>query len=330
MRWLLGVSLGILVCVALVLVVFDWQAGRREVGVAFEIAPATGGIVEAADVAIFVQEMGPANGLAVLFVHGTGAWSETWRQSMTTLAQPGFRVIAIDLPPFGFSQRPATPRYGKLEQGKRIVGVLDALKIQRAILVGHSFGGGPTMEAAFIAPQRMRGLVLVDVALSINENGGDQPTTPLLLEKFLATPLLRDSVVATFLTNPLFTRRLLQLFIDNAAHATDDWVRIYREPLAVRDSTRAIGTWLPELLASSAASISENPAAYKALTMPVKIICGGRDTITPLAQGQLLARIAPGAELTVMPEVGHIPQIEDTKRFNDILLKLVSGFGTGP
>src|SRR5262245_53015141 len=160
LRWFIYAATAIVVLVALTLGFFRWEAGQREVMDARDAAPRGGRHVAAADVAMFVQEAGPADGQPVVFVHGTGAWSETWRETMTVLAGAGYRAIAIDLPPFGYSQRPGQPAYDKQTQGRRIVGALEALGIPRVIMVGHSFGGGPTVEAAFLAPERVRGLVL--------------------------------------------------------------------------------------------------------------------------------------------------------------------------
>src|SRR5690349_15731868 len=61
-------------------------AARRERDVAADAAPATGRFLVGADVRMFVQEAGPADGPLVLLVHGTGAWSETWRATLTALA----------------------------------------------------------------------------------------------------------------------------------------------------------------------------------------------------------------------------------------------------
>ena len=106
--------------------------------------------------------------------------------------------------------------------------------------------------------------------------------------------------------------------------ATEDWVRLYQRPLVVADTTPAVGAWLPALLAPTAVAASERPASYQGLKVPVFIIWGERDTITPLDQGQRLARLAPHAELAVMRNVGHIPQIEDPAGFNELLLKAVA------
>ena len=134
--------------VAAILAFFRLQAHERETHEAANIAPPTGRFVKAADVEIFVQEAGPPDGPAVLFVHGTGAWSETWREAMAAVA--GARDSARSRSTCrrsGSRGRPANGAYAPADQGRRIIGVLDALQIPRAVLVGHSFGGGPTMEA---------------------------------------------------------------------------------------------------------------------------------------------------------------------------------------
>ena len=326
-------TLLLLLCftVASVLLWFGWQAGQRETQAAADLSPNTGHYLKVPDsnvkvesLNIFVQEMGPTDGPAVLMVHGTGAWSGTWRPTMQVLAAAGFHAIAIDLPPFGFSQRPSIADYEKSTQGSRIVGVLDALKIDRVFLIGHSFGGGPTMEAALQIPPRVRGIVLIDAALSV-ETANDNLTaheSPHGIQAFvLGTPFMRDRVVATFLTNPLFTHRLLTLFIDNPERATDDWVALYRQPLDATGATRAISKWLPELLAPARVAASEKPSTYRTLQFPLRLIWGGRDSITPLAQAQALVGLAPNAQLHVMPGIGHIPQIEDGAAFNNLLVE---------
>jgi pimeloyl-ACP methyl ester carboxylesterase len=315
---------------AVVLAVFRFEATLRETHEAAEVAPRGGRYVKAADVNVFIQEAGPRTGTVVLLIHGTGAWSETWRESMLTLADAGFRAVALDLPPFGLSARPVTPRYGKADQARRIVGVLDALDAREAILVGHSFGAGPTVEATLLAPQRVKGLVLVDAALSIGDENEAPQRPGIITRTVLGMAPVRDALVATFLTNPAFTRRLLQAFIDDPAHATDERVAIYQQPLKVRGTTRAVGEWLPELLDPQSAAASESPASYRTLPMPIVAIWGARDTITPLSQGERLVQLAPHARLVVMPDVGHIPQIENPATFQRVLRDAVRSVAEPP
>ena len=321
--WGFGLLLAI---IALTLMYFRWQASEREIRDRHDAAPPGGRFVRAGDVEVFVQEAGPATGTVVLFMHGTGAWSETWRESMTALAQAGFRAVALDLPPFGYSQRPATAQYSKGEQARRIIGVLDALDVRQAILVGHSFGAGPTVEATILAPERVKALVLVDAALSIREAHEPPKPQPTLERGFFAAKPVRDAVVATFLTNPAFTRQLLQHFMANPQAATDARVALYQQPLVVQGSTHAIGDWLPELMHAPRTSRSEDPAAYAAISVPVVAIWGAHDTITPLPQGERVVKLLPRARLELLPGVGHIPQIENPAEFNRVLVSVMNGF----
>ena len=104
---ILGLGALLLLTAAVVLGTFWWQAHARETRTRLEAAPSRGRFVQAADVEIFVQELGPSGAPVVLFVHGMGAWSELWRETLAATAAAGFRAVALDLPPFGYSQRPA-------------------------------------------------------------------------------------------------------------------------------------------------------------------------------------------------------------------------------
>jgi pimeloyl-ACP methyl ester carboxylesterase len=332
LRWLLG-GVGILFGIAAIaLTIFRWQADARETRIAAEAAPPSGRYVRAHDIDMFVQEEGPADAPAVVFIHGTGAWSETWRPTLKAVAKAGFRAIAVDLPPFGYSARPASQRYERPDQAQRIIGALDTLGLKQVILVGHSFGAGPTVEATLAAPGRIRALVLVDAALGLLDlqAAGAAPDSPGLVQHLLNMQPLRDSLVATFLTNPRFTKRLVQSFIANPALATDERTALYQQPLTVKGTTPAVGAWLPALLLPPSGARSYEIAAYQTLTMPVHIIWGALDTVTPLQQGEHIRTITPKATLAVMPDVGHIPQFEDAAQFNAVLLQFLTPLLTPP
>src|SRR5262249_51146084 len=135
---------------------------------------------------------------------------------------------------------------------------------------------------------------------------------------------LRTALAASTFGNPLFTRRLIQLFVADRNRVTPYWVDLYQQPIDVRGTSRAIGDWLPQLLAEHDASASSDPAAYSRLTMPVLLIWGETHTPTPLSLGQYLARLIPGSRLVTMPGVGHMPPIEDADAFHRILLEFLA------
>ena len=122
-----GIALAALVLLAVVVAAgFRLAAWVREKDDRATLAPASGRLVETASGAIFLQEAGPREGVPVMLFHGTAAWSELWRQTISALTAAGFRVIALDLPPFGFSDRSGT--YTRAAQAARINDVLEAAR----------------------------------------------------------------------------------------------------------------------------------------------------------------------------------------------------------
>lgn len=326
-RWLSAVLLLLVMFTAGILTTCRYQAHRRESISVVQSAPMTGHLVDAGDTNVFVQEMGPDNAPAVLFIHGTGAWSGLWEQTLRYTADAGFHVIAIDVPPFGFSEKPPHLSYSKAAQGMRIVKVLESLGISRVVLVGHSFGAGPTVEAALLHPDRVARLIIVDGALSIQLPGKSLDHTTLvsqLTHSILRIEPLRDAIVATFVTNPRFTRKLLQGLIADPTKATDKVVRILQQPMQIQGTTAAVGRWLPELVDSHTIAASQTPAEYSKLTMPVTLLWGQLDTITPIDQARRLLELMPQAELQILHNVGHIPQVEDPTAFNGAIVRSLS------
>jgi pimeloyl-ACP methyl ester carboxylesterase len=327
--WLVVAVAGCALLVAAVLFAFRLASQARETESRLDTAPPGGQFITAADVGIYVQQAGPPTGVPVLLIHGLGAWSETWRATINALAQAGYRVIAIDLPPFGFSFRPASGDYSTAAQARRILGVLDALKIESVVLIGHSFGARATVEAALAAPERVRALVLVCAALGLQDPPGESPG--LLTSVVLGTGPLRNAVVASLGTNPWFTGTFLRAFTLRHDAITEERIAIYQRPQQVTGSTEAFGNWLAQFVLADDRPASRQPPRYRALTMPALILWGEGDTVTPLAQGQHLAGILPDAKLVTMPDTGHIPQIENEGEFNRLLVEhLASRLATRP
>jgi pimeloyl-ACP methyl ester carboxylesterase len=173
----------------------------------------------------------------------------------------------------------------------------------------------------FTDPERVQGVVLVDAALGLKDQPDANGHGSLVARGFLAITPLRNAVVAMFLTNPDYTEKLLQKFVDNPAAATPALVSIYQQPLALAGSTRAIGDWLPVLLLPDHGSKSDQRVAYRALKVPARLIWGSKDRITPLAEGQDLAQLLTRSRLVTIDGVGHIPQIEDSPRFRQVLVE---------
>jgi len=152
LRWSARAFTVILLVAVVAVAAFRLAAVNRETGVREVLAPSSGRLVQTQSGGVFIQEKGPADGVPVVLFHGTAAWSELWRRTADALAAAGLRVIALDLPPFGFSDRPGT--YTREAQAARVESVLRQLGAAPAIIVGHSFGAGAATEFVMRHPQR--------------------------------------------------------------------------------------------------------------------------------------------------------------------------------
>jgi pimeloyl-ACP methyl ester carboxylesterase len=267
---------------------------------------------------MYVQEAGPASGPVVLLVHGTGAWSEIWRRTLDTLGAEGYHAVAVDMPPFGYSERPTRADYGDSAQARRILGVVTALGLEGVTLVGHSFGARPAMEAYFLEPERFSRLVLVDAALGLDTMPRAKPGLPIRVA--LAAPLLRDALVSATLTNPLFTARLLRGLVSDPAAVTSARVAMLQQPMSQERTTARYGEWLRQFLLVDERTLATDRARYRTIRVPSLVIWGSADAITPVAQGRDVAQLIPVATWIELAGVGHIPAIEATDRFDASLV----------
>jgi pimeloyl-ACP methyl ester carboxylesterase len=261
--------------------------------------------------AVAVELAGPADGPPVMIVPGTAGWSGFWRNVTRHLAARGWRVIAVDLPPFGFSERDPRARYRRQDQAARLAAVLAAEARGPAVVIGHSFGGGPATELALLAPGRVRALVLVDAALGALDPA---PGGPSLAERATAPGWISEPLVAASLTNPLATGRLMRSMLARR-DAADPWIETIRRPMRRSGTTAGYADWLPFLLAADDGAASRRSAGLARIRVPVALIWGEADTVTPIAQGEEIARLTRARALVRLPGVGHVPHIEDEPAF---------------
>jgi len=96
-------------------------------------------------------------GPAVVLLHAGIADRTMWAEHLDPLAEAGYRVVAVDLP--GFGEAPVPP--GEQAAWADVLQTMDELSIERAALVGNSFGGAVALRAAFVAPDRVSALVFI-------------------------------------------------------------------------------------------------------------------------------------------------------------------------
>ena len=255
---------------------------------------------------------GPADGVPVVLIHGTAAWSGFWSEVADHLAQRGWRVVAIDLPPFGWSGRDPNARYDRTTQAERLSAILSTLG-KPAVVVGHSFGAGAATELALRHPSQLRGLVLVDAALGELDPQSEPP-----LANVMRFGPVAQLATAAMVTNPNALEPFLRSMIARKETARR-WVPVLRQPMVREGTTSAYAAWLPNLFARQDQALSRRSANLRAVKPPVAIVWGDADTVTPLDQGRRLQHLTRARSLLILPGVGHIPHIEDPEAFRAAL-----------
>jgi pimeloyl-ACP methyl ester carboxylesterase len=295
-------------------------AAIREVGVLPARLPEEGTIVETALGPIYIEELGLADGRPLILLHGSVGWSRMWRPTQEALVAEGYRAIAFDMPPMGYSFRDPQGDYSRATQARRLVALVEAMGV-KPVIVAHSFGAGPGAEAAMLKPEAFAGLVVVSGAIGLDSHlKGGSLTWPL------GYPFVRELAVSATVTNPPAMGPLLKLFLHRKEAATPEVIQMLNRPGARAGTTAAIADWLPSLLVPSTDALSTRAEGWQTLALPVAFIWGDRDTATPLADGQRLAALA-GAPLSILKDVGHIPQIEATAEFQAALIAALSDLG---
>jgi 2-hydroxymuconate-semialdehyde hydrolase len=243
------------------------------------------------------------DGPPVLLIHGSGpgvtAWAN-WRLTMPALAKQ-FRVIAPDIVGFGETARPQAFRYAMDAWVSHVLGLLDALGIGRAHVVGNSFGGALALSLAIRAPERVGKLVLMGSA------GVPFPITEGLDAVWGYTPS-----IATM-------RALLDVFAFDRALVSDELAKLRYEASIRPGYQEAFSAMFPAPRQRWVDALASPEAAIRVLPNETLIVHGREDHVIPLASSLRLFELIPRAQLHVFGQCGHWTQIEHAERFNDLV-----------
>ena len=233
---------------------------------------------------------------ATLFlVHGLGTSSSTWLKVLPLL-KGNYRIAAIDLPGFGFSNLEIAGTYCTLEEHVEALTVFaNTVARQPFILLGHSFGGWVSALYASRHPHNVKHLVLVDTA-GVYYRG---------VEKLRASFTL-NSVQDT--------RRLLD----------DLWYRYpwYFKPFAGSIFRELRQRGMNELVGSIDATYFLVEELSK-LSMPVSIIWGREDKVILPESVDVLVKFVPHARAVFIEQCGHVPQLEKPAEFASVVQKIL-------
>jgi len=223
---------------------------------------------------------GPIAGAPVVLIHGLGGRAEDWASLAPYLAKAGFRVYMPDLVGYGRSERPEDFSYSVRDEAEQVVAFLDAVGLKQVDLGGWSMGGGIVQHVAFKHADRVRRLMLFD-SIGVYEmpTWNVQLFTPRTADELSQLDVLlmpHPPVV------PAFVARDIVRISEKRA-----WI-IHRAVDSMLTGQDATDTMLPKM------------------QMPVLLVWGALDRITPVELGEKMYRLVPQSQLDVVDGCGHL------------------------
>jgi haloalkane dehalogenase len=252
------------------------------------------------------------SGPPVLLLHGWPTSSFLWREVMRPIAEHN-RVLAIDLPGFGGSDKPDT-RYG-FEFFERVLdGFLAARGVDEVGIAVHDLGGPIGLHWTVHRPERVTRLALLNTLV--------YPEFSEAVFEFIkacSTPELRE-----VLTSPQGLEAAMKLGLADEAKLTDEVLEAVQEPFRSEESRRALAQAGIGLAPEGFVEIGR---LLPSLKMPVRVIYGERDRILPDV-ADTMTRVKsdlPQAEVTALPDCGHFLQEEAPEEIGSLLARFFAG-----
>ena len=266
--------------------------------------------VDVEGVRVHYQEGGDARNPPLVLLHGFASSTLVWSRVFLKLADAGFRVIVPDLLGYGYTAKPRTGEYTIKGQARLIVGLLDALRIDRAVIVGSSYGGAVAATCALDFPERVERLVLV---APVNNN---RPLQFKLMRVF-GSRVIGDVISPLLIGSRRLLRRRMKRVYDRHKWVLDeDRVQARHLPLRASSTQRAI---LRTVRLWDADRISRDAHL---ITQPTLLLWGDNDPEIPLGDGERLHEEIPGSRFVVFNNCGHLPHEE----YADSFVELVTEF----
>lgn len=245
-------------------------------------------------------EAAPDNGKPVLVLSNSiGARLEMWDETVTRLSRE-VRIVRYDTRGHGRSSVPPAP-YSAERLGRDVIGILDALRIPRAVFCGLSLGGFTGMWLGVHASDRLRGLVLANTAPSF--------PPPSLWHERAAT--VRKSGMES-LVSPTLDRWFTRNFQASAA-------------ARVAEVGRMVATTPPEGYAACCEVLAATDLTPELgrISCPVRVIAGAHDPSTTPARGEEIVARIPGADMVVL-DAAHISAIEAADAFAQAVREFIA------
>jgi len=231
--------------------------------------------------------------ISLLFIHGSGSNHSMWSHQYAKLRKR-YNIFALDLPGHG---RSSGSGENKVENYARAVkDLLNELKLARPVIIGHSLGAAIALQMSLLYPQEIAGIVPVGGGITM-------PVNPLVFAGLKTNPAETIDLICKFSLAKENREKLLAPLQKSLAQAN---IEVLQGDLAACD-------------------VLDLTAEIAKINIPVFVICGDNDKMTPPGLSEELQARVAGAKLCLIAGAGHMPMLEKPDTFNGELIKFVEG-----
>ncbi|WP_353641044.1 alpha/beta hydrolase [Mesorhizobium sp. WSM2239] len=295
-------SVGLVFAWALYLILATQRIARR----AERTVPPAGKFVEIDGNRLHYVEAG--EGRPILFLHGLGAQLHQFRQPLFAALSPGYRLIAVDRPGSGYSTRAPGATGGLNEQAEVIARLVQALGLEKPLVVGHSLGGAVALALALKHPDLISGLALLSPLTHAYET-----VPPAFQPLYIRSPLKR-MIIAHTIAVPAAQKYAPQTlaFIFGPQSAPADYMTEGGGMIGLRPSH--FYATCTDFVAMGE-DLREIQKRYGEIKMPAGLMFGTADQVLdPETQGLSMRGRIDGLEIEIIEGMGHMPQYAETER----------------
>ena len=261
---------------------------------------------ESNDIQLYYEIYGWQRKTPLVLINGIGQWHAAWRRNVDALAQH-FRVIAFDSRGVGSSSKPDAA-YTLDMMAADTLGLLDALDIEQAHVLGHSLGGGIAMMMAHQAPHRVGKMVMVSTLYWGPKVTMPSPRAMQVIQDRSGPPLdliRRGTAVSCAPGYEERDPQGFQMLID---------MRFNSQQTPVLYGYHA-GAGLAYFQQDHVASLTP--------PNPVLLLVGEHDEVAPPANSHAIAAAWPGSQTVIIPNAGHLVNIEQPQAFNQAVIEFL-------
>ena len=246
------------------------------------------------------------DGHVVLLLHGsgTGASGHTnFKNNFVALRDAGFRVILPDLPGYGFSSKPDNEIYSLKYFNKKLIELLDALKIEEFSLLGNSLGGALSIGLGLDHPSRVKKLILMAPGgIEDFEVYNSMPGVKKLLSDFLGGNMDQEKIEG-----------LLELFPFDKSIITQEMIDERMEILPLMNAQVMATMDIPNM-----------ETDLPSITQPVLAFWGMNDQFIPVSGAMKIGNGCPNSQIMLFSQCGHWVMIEQEAVFNNACINFLN------